>query len=299
MPNVIGQRSDGARADQRRAAPRARPSRAAAWCARRSPRSRTRCSTSRARRWACRSTSCSAASCATASRSTGRIAAPTACATPTLVGEPAVRTYDDMTKVGAEVKAKGFRCAQDQHRDRDRRQDHRLSAGLRGRPRLSRAQLGRLHRAQRGQDGRGLPQGLRARCRHHARHQLPFPHRGLPAHRRGGRADRAHLARARCARSEVDRPDPPRFAVPDRLGRDAARAPRLPAVFRGLCLRHRDRRRGVERLLRIAEDRGDGRRLRGERGAAQFLRPSRDRPSARISAPPCRTSASWRSTSTA
>jgi galactonate dehydratase len=27
-----------------------------------------------------------------------------------LVGEPAVVTYDDMTKVGAEVKAKGFRC---------------------------------------------------------------------------------------------------------------------------------------------------------------------------------------------
>ena len=69
--------------------------------------------------------------------------------------------------------------------------------------------------------------------------------------------------------------------------------------LRGLRLRHRDRRRGLERLLRIAEDRGDGRRLRGERGAAQFLRPSRAAPSARISAPPCRTSASWRSTSTA
>jgi L-alanine-DL-glutamate epimerase-like enolase superfamily enzyme len=27
-----------------------------------------------------------------------------------LVGEPVVKTYDDFTKVGAEVKAKGFRC---------------------------------------------------------------------------------------------------------------------------------------------------------------------------------------------
>ena len=49
-----------------------------------------------------------------------------------LVGEPAVRTYDDMTKVGAEVKAKGFTRAQDQHRDRDRRQaDQAYRPGLR------------------------------------------------------------------------------------------------------------------------------------------------------------------------
>ena len=47
------------------------------------------------------------------------------------------------------------------------------------RQRLSRAQLGRLHRPQRRQDRRGLPRGLRARCRHHARHQLPFPTEGF------------------------------------------------------------------------------------------------------------------------
>src|SRR5437899_3088169 len=69
----------------------------------------------------------------------------------------------------------------------------------------------------------------------------------------------------------------PRRALPDRLGRDPAGAPRLPALLRGLRLRHRHRRRDLERLLRIAQDRGHVRRLRGERGAAQFLRPSRQR----------------------
>ena len=57
---------------RRRAASTSRP-----W-----PPSRMRCSTSRPRRWACRSTSCSAARCAIACRSTGRIAAATASATP-------------------------------------------------------------------------------------------------------------------------------------------------------------------------------------------------------------------------
>ena len=149
-----------------------------------------------------------------------------------LVGEPAVSTYDDFTKVGAEVKAKGFRCLKTN-----------IAIEIDGKSTAYRPGF---------VVGRGFPErnwddfiarsaaktveAFRKGCgpgrRHHARHQLPFPDRGLPAHRRGGGPDRAHLARARCARSEVDRPDPPRFAVPDRLGRDAARAPRLPALFR-------------------------------------------------------------------
>src|SRR6267154_1975734 len=49
-----------------------------------------------------------------------------------------------------------------------------LPAGLRRRQGLPGAQLGRLHRAQCGEDRRGFPRRLRARCRHHARPQLPF-----------------------------------------------------------------------------------------------------------------------------
>jgi len=54
------------------------------------------------------SISCSAASCATAFRSTGRIAAPPHAHRHRQT--PPVRSYDDMTKVGAEVKRGLIAC---------------------------------------------------------------------------------------------------------------------------------------------------------------------------------------------
>ncbi len=49
----------------------------------------------------------------------------------------------------------------------------------------------------------------------------------------------------------------------------------VPAVFREPIGRLRDHRRGLERHPRIGQDRRDGRRLRGQCRAAQFQRPSR------------------------
>ena len=70
---------------------------------------------------------------------------------------------------------------------------------------------------------------------------------------------------------EIDIYDPAGLALIRRSSRtpiaslrvDLRQAP-VPAVFRAAIGRLRDHRRGVERHSRIAEDRRDGRRLRGQ-----------------------------------
>jgi hypothetical protein len=192
---------------------------------------------------------------------------------PEICRTPAVRSYDDMTRLGAEVKAKGFNAL-------------KTNIALEVDGQLIAYRPGFVV-------GRGFPE------RNWDRFIAQSAARTVEAFRAGGGPDMGIMldtnfhfrtegfrrvaeglgparltARARHARSAVDRADPPRFALSDRLGRDALGAARLPAVPRRLCLRHGDRRRGVERLHRIAQDRRHGRRLRGQRRAAQFLRPS-------------------------
>ena len=167
---------------------------------------------------------------------------------PDIIGTPAVRTYDDMTRLGAEVKARGFSGLKT---NIALEVDGRLIAyrpGLRVGRGFPERNWDDFDRPQRRPHRRGLPGRLRAGCRHHARPQLPLPHGRLPAHRRGGRPGAPDLARARRARSQVDRAAAPRRTLSHRLGRDPAGAARLPALLRGLCVRHRHRRRGLERL---------------------------------------------------
>ena len=63
---------------------------------------------------------------------------------PDIIGTPAVRTYDDMTRLGAEVKATRLHRAEDQHRARGRRQADRLSARLRRRHAAFRSATGTI-----------------------------------------------------------------------------------------------------------------------------------------------------------
>ena len=61
--------------------------------------------------------------------------------------------------------------------------------------------------------------------------------------------------------------------APDQLVRDAARPARVPALFPRAGDGCRDHRRGVERRVAVDEDRARRRGARGQRRAAQFLRP--------------------------
>ncbi len=151
--------------------------------------------------------------------STGRIAAPTACAIPT----SAARRRCAPTTISCARARRCARRASPPARPTSRWRSTASCApigGLRRRQGLPRAQLGRLHRPQRRQDGRGVPGRRRARCWHHARHQLPFPHRRLQAHRRRrGPTGLTWL--------ELDIHDPRSIAMirehaplPHRLGRD-------------------------------------------------------------------------------
>ena len=166
---------------------------------------------------------------------------------------PAVRTYDDMTKVGAEVKAKGFTAPQDQHRaSRSTARSIAYRPGFVVGQRLPGAQLGRLHRPQRGQDRRGFPRRaagpMSASCSTPTSTSAPKGFRRIAEAVGPAQLDLARSSTRTIPKSiALIRRD---RAVPDRLGRDAAGAPRLPALLRGLCLRHRHRRRDLERLLR-------------------------------------------------
>ena len=132
---------------------------------------------------------------------------------PEIVGAPPVRTYDDMTQLGAEVKAQGFTALQDQHRARGRRQADRLPAGLRRRPRLPGAQLGRLHRPQRGaRPSRPSAPACGPGCRHHARHST-----STSGPRASGGSPR-RSAPARLTWLELDTHDPQSIAL---IRRDA------------------------------------------------------------------------------
>jgi mandelate racemase/muconate lactonizing enzyme-like protein len=139
--------------------------------------------------------------------------------------------------------------------------------GVRARRGLPRAQP-RPARARRGpRPARGVPRGRRARCRHPGRPELQLQDRGIPEGRPGHRAVRHPVDRDRHALAERA-PVHPR-AQRDRggLGRVPLRPPRLPPVPRARRDGRGDHRRPLERGRGVGEDRLDGRRLRGQRGA--------------------------------
>ena len=121
-------------------------------------------------------------------------------------------TYDDMTKVGAEVKAKGFRCLKTNIAIEI---DGKITAyrpGFvvgRGFPERNWDEFiarSAAKTVEAFRKGCGPDVGIMLDTNFHFRTE------GFRRIAEAVGPDPAHLARARCARSEVDRPDPPRFA---------------------------------------------------------------------------------------
>ena len=117
--------------------------------------------------------------------------------------------------------------------------------------------------------------GAGPRCRAASRSQLQLQDRGLYPAGAGAGAVRPGVAGDRQLRPRRAGDDPPLGAHAGRVAGVAARAAAVPAVLRAAVGRCGDHRRGVERHPGIDEDRVDGGRLRGERGAAQLQRPHR------------------------
>ena len=139
----------------------------------------------------------------------------------------------------------------------------------------------------------------RARRRHPGRPELQLQDRGLPE---GGAGDRA---RSTSCGSRSTRASPSalrylreRSEIAGGLLRVPVRSPRVPSVPRAGRDGRGDHRRAVERHRRVDEDRRDGRRLRGERGAPQLLRPPGDHDERPLRRRRARTCGSWRSTRT-
>ena len=193
-------------------------------------RSRTRSSTSRPRRWACRSTRCSAARCATACSSTGRIAAPTARATPSgsseWAGVEPVRSLDDIVALGAEVKAQGLQGPQDQPHPLRQRQALRCTAPAPATRRafpnsMSTSTIVEAAVAQL----EAFRRGAGPRCRAPSRHQLQLQDRRLHA------SWRARWSRSTWSWLEIDLYDPagPRADPPLAPARRSPRSNRSTA----------------------------------------------------------------------
>ena len=216
-----------------------------------------------------------------------------------LMGVPALNSYDDLARHAEEVKRARLPRAEDQHHPDRERQDHLLRAWLRPHAGLAGTELGQQAAARAERSARGNPRRGRAGDGHPSRHQLQLQDRRLQAHRRHGRAVQPDLAGDRHARRAGAGRDQARRALPDRVVRDAARPARVQAVLRQLRDRRGDRRRDLERAERVAEDRLDGRRLRDQRARRTTSTAICAARSAPRSARSCRTSASWRSTSTA
>ena len=247
-----------------------------------------------------RATSCSAARCATASASTGRTARPGASIIRPTTSPPSP-TSTASRRSAARCARRGFTRAQDQH----------------------------LHLRGRRQE----PEGLAARAS--ARRSIPSSTStgtccatcaciSKPCARAPGPTStccstststpRPKAISRSCARSPTSTCSGSRSTptVPEALGyirraepasdllvRDAARPARVPALLPRAGDGRGHHRHAVERRVAVDEDRGAGRGARGQRRAAQLLRPPVHHDERALRAPPCRTCASWRPTSTA
>ena len=223
----------------------ARP--AAAWCSRRSARSRTRCSTSRRRRWASRSTRCSAARSGPASGSTGRIAGPIAWPGTRPMQIPPLRTLDDVVAHGQGGGREGLRRAQDQRLPAGRAAAAAL-AGLRAQRRLPGAQ----RRAPRARARSAT--SSRPSARAPGRTSTSWSTSTSTSRPRASSRWRARWSRSTCSGSRSTPATPGRCTTsaqrtthPGRVLRMPVRPARLPALLRAAGGRRRDHRHALER----------------------------------------------------
>ena len=183
-------------------------------------------------------------------------------------GVDPVRSLDDIVALGEEVRRKGFKGLKTNLIRFDRDKPYMYGPGTGNPPgfpelnvdhRIVDAAVAQLEAFRRGA---GRDVGL------HLDTNFNYKIDGYRQIGAGAGAARPGVARDRPLRPGRPGIDPPLRPHPDLVLRIIVWPASVPALFREPVGRLRDHRRGVERHPRILEDRGDGRRLRGQCRAA-------------------------------
>ena len=187
--------------------------------------------------------------------------------------KPAITDLDGVKAIGREVRDKGFTALKTNIFTYDATaRTARLAARLRLAVR-ARAQCRPQRAAQSAHAPRSDARRRRAGRRHPARPQLQRQDRRLSEDPARDRRPRHVLDRDRQLQPRSARLHPPAEPASDLVLRDAARPARIPALLPRAGDGRRHHRHAVERRLAVDEDRGRRRGARGQRRAAQLLRP--------------------------